>query len=73
MVSVPFFPHLFSAPIISNPEASLPIHASQINVFSLVQGEGSWFTHIDVRMPDYQFAITEAHSQTDILIHFWEI
>lgn len=69
---VPFSHHLLSASIISNLENSLSIHSSQINLFSLVQGEGSRFTYTHVRMPNYQLAIKEAHSQTDIIIQLCE-
>lgn len=71
-VSVPFSHHLLSAPITSNLEASLPIHPSQFNLLSLVQSEGSQFTHTHVRMPNYQLAIKEAHSYTDIIIQLCE-
>lgn len=63
-----FFSHLLPAPIISNLKGSLPIHSSQFNLLSLVQGEGSCFPYTHVRMPNYQLPIKEAHSQTNIII-----
>lgn len=61
VISVPFSHHLLSAPIISNLEASLPIHPSQFNLRFFVQDEGSQFPYAYVRMPNYQLAIKEAH------------
>ena len=70
--SCTFSCHLLSAPIISNLEASLLIHPSQFNLLSLVQGEVSQFPYTYVRMPNYQCAIKEAHSQTNIVIQLCE-
>lgn len=52
VISIPFFHHLLSAPIISSLEASLHIHPSQFSLLSLVQGEGSPFPYTPVRMPN---------------------
>lgn len=64
--------HLLSAPIISNLETSLPFHPSQFNLLSHVQGEGSQFPYTHVRIPNYQLAIKEAHSQNNIIIQLCE-